>query len=271
MTLSEIRESYSQEGFDYENASARTSQDVVLSLIGNSALSESVTIKGGIVMQRLSHDSRRATQDIDLDFIRYSINDESILRFIQSLNSSSDEYALSVVGSIEELKHQDYSGKRVHALIADNTGTTIRTKIDIGVHKNTDLAQQTLSFDLGKLDDAVTLLANSKEQIIAEKAKSLLRIGAASTRYKDVFDIYYFVTEEEIDSEVLRATFATLVFSDETMRENTMEDVWARLDSVLNNRRFLPELRNAKNNWLQMAPEKVIAGILKFFADQAKL
>jgi hypothetical protein len=115
------------------------------------------------------------------------------------------------------------------------------------------------------MDDSVTLLANSNEQIVAEKTKSLLRIGAASTRYKDVFDIYYLVVEEKIDASELHLAFATIVFSDKTMREKTMEDVLARLDSVLNNKRFLPELAKAKNNWLQLSTKTVVDGILNFF------
>lgn len=37
-----------------------------------------MTIKGGVVMRSLSGEIRRATQDIDLDFIRYSISEERV-------------------------------------------------------------------------------------------------------------------------------------------------------------------------------------------------
>lgn len=37
-------------------------------------------------MRNLSGSVRRATQDIDLDFIKYSISDESIMAFIGKLN-----------------------------------------------------------------------------------------------------------------------------------------------------------------------------------------
>lgn len=37
-----------------------------------------MTIKGGVVMRSLSGEIRRATQDIDLDFIRYSISEEGL-------------------------------------------------------------------------------------------------------------------------------------------------------------------------------------------------
>ena len=50
MIFSEIRQSYIDDGFDIDNATTRTAQDVVLELISSSPLAKSVTIKGGVVM-----------------------------------------------------------------------------------------------------------------------------------------------------------------------------------------------------------------------------
>ena len=36
-------------------------------------LSRNVTIKGGVVMRSKSNNVRRATQDLDIDFIKYSL------------------------------------------------------------------------------------------------------------------------------------------------------------------------------------------------------
>jgi len=68
MNLNDIRQSYIEDGLDYQNASARAAQDVVLKMISASPLSEKVTIKGGVLIQQLSKDIRRATLDIDFDF-----------------------------------------------------------------------------------------------------------------------------------------------------------------------------------------------------------
>lgn len=53
-------------------------------------MNKNVTIKGGVVMYGLSNDKRHATRDLDLDFIKYSLADESIKKFINSLNSVGD-------------------------------------------------------------------------------------------------------------------------------------------------------------------------------------
>ena len=68
-------------GYGIADARARVCQDIVLEGIAESSLSRNVTIKGGVVMRSMSGDVRRATQDIDIDFIRYSLAEESIDRF----------------------------------------------------------------------------------------------------------------------------------------------------------------------------------------------
>lgn len=172
---------------------------------------------------------------------------------------------LKIQGPIEELKHQDYHGKRVHLVITDASGTTMETKLDLGVHDKLALEQQELYFDIALQDEGVTLLANSKEQICAEKLRSLMRIGIASTRFKDVFDVYYLLCREGVDSTALDHAMRTLVYNDPAMRENGRKDARARLKRVLNDRRFRQNLANARNNWLGADVDKDVNGILRFF------
>lgn len=72
MELAKIRNEYIRQGIDYENATARTCRDIIVMLIAKSPMNNHVTVKGGVVMQQISGDKRRATRDIDLDFVRYS-------------------------------------------------------------------------------------------------------------------------------------------------------------------------------------------------------
>ena len=86
MNLRELIDIVRDEGYSQANAEARVCQDIVLKAIAQSSLSRNVTIKGGVVMRSITGDTRRATQDMDLDFIRYSLSDESIHAFIRKLN-----------------------------------------------------------------------------------------------------------------------------------------------------------------------------------------
>lgn len=82
--LDEI-EKVKAEGYNEANAEARICQDIILCGIANSSFKRNVTIKGGVVMRNLSKDARRATQDIDMDFLRYSISEDSIKQFINRI------------------------------------------------------------------------------------------------------------------------------------------------------------------------------------------
>ena len=268
MKLDDIRNAYIAEGFGYIDANSRTSQDVILALIAKSPLAEKVTIKGGVVIQQISGDSRRATQDLDFDFIRYSLSEGSIRSLIERLSEQSADIEMSITAPIDDLKHQDYKGKRVYIRITDSDGTSIDTKLDIGVHKNISMEQVTYCFDLGKLDESVTLLINTKEQIFAEKLRSLLKLGASSTRFKDVFDMYWLATQGDIDKAVFLIDLNTLVFNDPTMKEESLEGIVSRLSRVFSDSFFLKELsRSKRHNWLAIDAETAIESLLCFFRD----
>lgn len=264
--LAQIRDSYIADGLNYEQAQARTAQDAMLDLIAKSELARNVTIKGGVLIQHISHDARRATIDFDLDFIRFSIADNSIREFVKSLTNGSSPFSIKLIGEIEQLRHQDYSGKRIHVVISDNQGNSIKTKVDIGVHNLISPALTEICFDLKKLDDAVTILGDSNEQVVAEKLRSLLRIGTASTRYKDVFDIYYFLCIKGVRQQELNEAIRTLILKDSSMRENDFSAIAKRLSRILNDRRFKKELTRAKNNWLHVSPDKVVSSIIAVFS-----
>lgn len=79
--LDEMIAAMIREGYSQANAAARVSQDIVLKAISKSSFSDHITVKGGVVMRSITGEARRATQDMDIDFIRYSLEDESIKRF----------------------------------------------------------------------------------------------------------------------------------------------------------------------------------------------
>lgn len=265
MDLRQIRDAYIDDGLDFQNATARTCRDVVLTLISASRMADHVTVKGGVVMQQISGDRRRATRDLDLDFVRYPMTDEGIRGFIRTLCPADADVRLEIADPIEELKHQDYHGKRVHLRITDSTGNSMETKLDLGVHDKLPLGQRELWFDTALQDEGIALMANSKEQVCAEKLRSLMRIGAASTRFKDVFDVYYLLCREGVDADALDQAMRVLVYDADDMRENSRADAYARLSRVLNDRRFRRNLSGARNNWLGANVDRVVSGILRHF------
>ena len=219
-TIREMLRQANADGYLDDNAEAKVCQDIVLKALAESSLCRNATIKGGVVMRSISGSARRATQDIDIDFIRYSLSDDSIRRFVEKLNCLPD-FQITQTGRITD-----------------------------GVHKNLSVEQEEYCFDIACFEEGANLLINSPEQMFTEKLRSLLKFGTFSTRYKDIFDMCYL--SERVDPAKLRAYMDTYIFTDPGMRENTLEDVVRRVNSVFASQRYISRLSTSRKNWLEI-------------------
>lgn len=247
MDLNEMVFEMQDKGYEPDDARARVCQDIVLKAIAESSFSRNVTIKGGVVMRSITGNIRRATQDMDIDFIRYSLSDESIDRFIEKLNVL-DGILIKRTGRVEELSQQDYKGKRVHIHITDDNGNVIESKIDLGVHKHMEIEQEEYCFDIAFDDEGASLLINTREQMFTEKLRSLLKFGQFSTRYKDIYDMYYQCGK--MDEEKLSQCFHIFIFDDPGMRENNMAAIIRRVEFVFRDSTYRRRVDGSDKRWL---------------------
>lgn len=248
--LEEMADVYRKEGYSQINAEARVCQDIILKAIAESSFDRNITVKGGVVMRSITGDIRRATQDMDLDFIRYSLEEKSIRKFIQLLNCL-EGITIEITGKIEELSQQEYHGKRVYVDFYDDTGHSFSSKIDLGVHKNVHIEQDEYCFDVCMDDEGASLLINSKEQIFAEKLRSLLKFSPLSTRYKDIYDLCYLT--DYVDVGRLKECIDTYIIQDPGMRENNMDEIRTRVTRTFQNRNYRTNVeRSGKSNWLRI-------------------
>ena len=264
LNLHELSKKVREDGYEAEYADAKLCQDIILLLISKSKYINNVTIKGGVVMHSISNSARRATLDIDFDFINYSMSDESIKSFITDLNGIYG-LKIKIVGKPEELMHQDYEGKRVHLIIEDHFNNILQSKIDVGVHKHLSIKQEEYCFNLSFDADGATLFINSKEQIFVEKLKSILKFSSLSTRFKDVYDMHYLLPI--IDKEVLLNDIDILIFNDDTMRENNIEEIIKRIKSTFDDKRYLRRLSSSNKNWTDASNDLVLKEIIQFLSD----
>ena len=114
------------------------------------------------------------------------------------------------IGNIEELNQQDYNGKRGYIQITDFEGNQLLSKIDLGVHRKIEIEQEEYCFNVSMNVEGVKLLINSNEQILVEKLRSLLKFGSFSTRYKDLFNLYFLLNK--IDYIKLKACLDSYIF-----------------------------------------------------------
>jgi predicted nucleotidyltransferase component of viral defense system len=261
INLNQMIEKEIENGYGDTNAQAKVCQDIILKAIATSSLSRNVTIKGGVVMRSKTGNIRRATQDLDIDFIKYSLSDKSIDKFVSKLNCI-DGINISRYGEIEELKQQDYHGKRIYLKIQDEQGNVITNKLDLGVHNRLNIEQEEYCFDIGFDDEGASLLINSNEQMLSEKLRSFLRFGPVSTRYKDIFDMYYL--SQNIDVGRLQVCLDTYIYSDLGMREKDINGIIRRVEIAFSDRMYLRRLSTTNLKWVDENINDILNGITDF-------
>ena len=261
MDFSVFKDKLVAEGYSEDTAYAKIAHDIVIKAVRDSGFHDNLTVKGGVVMSSLTNVARRATMDMALDFLRYPLTNEGIRKFVVNLNRVAP-CRMRMAGKIETLKQQEYKGKRVRLALTDETGFSIETKIDVGVHTRADVEQSDWLFKVVTDDDAVALLANSREQIFVEKLKILLRFGSASTRFKDIYDMYYLSKSLRLD--VVQMFLKSYVYEDAKMQENAISDVEGRLRRIFANKTFMRNSSKPANAWLNESADRVADQLILF-------
>jgi len=250
-------------GYRDDAARAKVAHDIVLLGMHRCGFKPFSTIKGGVVMSSLTDDIRRATMDMDIDFIRYSIGAASVERFVRRIARAMDEVEIKIIGTPIDLKHADYRGRRIYLSIRDGSiARAIRTKVDIGVHANEALAQMDFSFRNNSGAGSADLQANSPEQIFAEKLLSLLRHGASSNRPKDIFDMYYLA--DKVKRRLLKEYVSMMVYSNPGCRVNGHEEMMRLVRLIFGFKSYAAKLTRSRANWLQLPADKVIDSLERF-------
>ena len=264
MDFSVLKDRLVADGYSDDAAYAKIAHDIVLKAVQDSGFHDNLTVKGGVVMSSLTDVARRATMDMDLDFLHYPLSNDAIRRFVSGLNRVAP-CGIRISGKIETLRQQEYKGKRIRLALKDETGFFIETKIDFGVHTRMDIAQTSRTFKVVTGESEVSLLVNPNEQIFVEKLKSLLRFGSASTRFKDVFDMYYLSTR--LSRDVVRRYLQVYIFDDARMREDSILDIVVRIRRIFDNKAFKRNVSRPANAWIDVPVEEAMAALVAFVSS----
>lgn len=244
-TINELMIEYVNKGLTTNQAESGVCQQIIINKISKSKFADNVLLKGGVVMFYLTNNTRRATIDLDFDFIRYDISDASIRSFIKLLNRYDEQYKISVIET-KELKQDDYHGKRVLVNVNDQT-RNIKFKLDIGVHTLLAIEQTSLCFSF---EEGETFLkANPPEQMVSEKLYSLAKHNALSGRYKDVYDIYYLIANGNLNKKIVKKCLELLTING-LYGINSIEDVCDKVSEALEDGDFLSHLDKTKDKWI---------------------
>jgi len=113
------------------------------------------------------------------------------------------------------------------------------------------------------------LLANSKEQVFGEKLSSLLKWGAASTRYKDIHDLYYLGHREDFNEDLLNSYLEKWIYANDAvwLPMINAKEVGESLNSILNDDLYRKGFESSKDKWLDVNDDEVIDWLIEFFIE----
>ena len=131
-----------------------------------------------------------------------------------------------------------------------------------------EIEQEEYCFDISFDDKGVSLLANSREQMFAEKLRSLLKFGIFSTRYKDIYDMYYQCGK--MSKVKLLRCLQTYIFNDPGMRENDMNAIIKRVDYIFHSKTYKQRVNMSDKRWLDEDIDDIFNGILKYLKGISK-
>ena len=258
-TIEEMIVNYVSKGMTINQAENYACQEIILNKISKSTMANNVLIKGGVVMFNITHNLRRATIDLDFDFIRYDISDQSIRVFVDLLNRHDTKFIITA-NKIEPLHQDDYQGKRVWTTISDKT-RKINFKLDIGVHTMHDINQKDCCFYFD--DNQVTLKVNPPEQMVSEKIFSLAKHGAFSTRFKDILDVYYFIDQNKLNKNDVKNCLGLLIMK-RVHGIKSIEDIYEKLSSAFEDKQFITNYKSSKDKWIDVDYDLIVRTILDF-------
>lgn len=262
-TLKElVSECIKTKNMNTDQAKSYVCQAVLLEKISLSPFTDKILLKGGVVMYNMTHNLRRSTSDLDFDFIRYDIsNDSSIYDFVKLLNKHLPEYIVGI-RQIEQLHQQDYKGKRVKITIEDST-ERISFSLDIGVHTLFAIEQEDVCFYFDIIGKNIMLKVNAIEQMFAEKLFALAKFGALSTRNKDIFDLYYLIKEKKPKKDSIRQCLDLLLLC-KTDGITCIEDMCGIVDDTFKDKGFIANFESEKHKWLDVSRSEIFTAILDF-------
>ena len=265
MTLIDLVQLMRHDGFKQNRARVKVCQEIFMMKLAMSHYKESILFKGGTIMYQLSKEIRRSTEDVDIDLIRLSITNQNlfdVLNQIGSIDTGNGITFTVVEDQISALKHESYEGKRVILLFKDKSDNTLKLKLDIGIHTNYHIRQSSVLFDLVSSDEGIELLANPIEQMIAEKTSSFIRFGILSTRMKDLYDIFYLISNHEY-SKIIIIEIVETRFID-TKQIKSLDQYVGMMEDLLHSDMLMNNMKRS-DNWTGSDIRLIISKLSYFF------
>ncbi len=199
---------------------------------------EKVILKGGLLLYLISGFAARPTVDADYLLRNYPNDRDAVEKLVKNVISLSDkndfiQFEIRKLETIREIKK--YHGIRIY-LMGFIGRVKIPFSIDFGVGDVVvpSPIERTLPVIIPDFEEP-KILTYSLESTVAEKLDAIISLMEATSRMKDIFDIYYLATTFDFDGRKLQEAIYETLTNRGTPYEKDSVTIISRLtdDSII--------------------------------------
>jgi predicted nucleotidyltransferase component of viral defense system len=167
---------------------------------------ERLVLKGGLLLA--AFDLRRATRDVDLLALRTDNAPAAVERLVVEIASVDVEdgvvFLLDTITAGPTRDDDVYAGVRA---VLEARLATARVKFSIDINVGDPVVPAPIRTAVPALlgDERIDVLAYPKPMVVAEKLVTALQRGRASTRWRDIADLFVLVPGDLLQAEVIEA------------------------------------------------------------------
>jgi len=210
---------------DFQFVLIRFALERLLYRLSRSEHRDVFALKGAMLFQLWSEQPHRPTRDLDLlghgeiSIARF----EELFREIVSLPVEDDglSFDLDSVRGNAIKEDQEYEGLRI-TLACRLQQSRIPVQIDIGFGDVITPAATEITYPALLDLPSPSLLAYSRETVVAEKFQAMVMLGMANSRMKDFYDIWILCQRFEFDGSTLRNAIRATFDRRRTLLPNEM-------------------------------------------------
>ena len=206
---SEIKKSAKLKGVDVPSMQQRFILEEFAKKIGSSPYGDRLILKGGFIVSTLLGMDTRTTRDLDVT-CRTTIYDISEMENIvkKVLKTPSDSFFEYELADIKQAQKDDENAGFIVSINARKDNISLNLKIDVS--NNTLIYPDAIRTTLPSMfnEEDIKLLSYPLENIIAEKYETTLDRGEFNSRMRDLYDIYFLMTDSSqlVDKNLLADT-----------------------------------------------------------------
>ena len=242
----------------------------VLERISVSKYQDNFILKGGLLLSAMFGIGNRMTKDMDATITGIDVSKDKMLKVLNEILSINlkDGVKFDVVDITDIREDDEYGGNKYH-IVGKLQSLKVNLEIDISTGDKVTPRELKYKYPLIFENRTIIISSYNIETILAEKIETVLRRGVFSSRMKDFYDIYYFLTKlrKEIDINVLKEAM------DNTFtKRNSFEylnDYEQIINSIIGNER-IEKLWNIYSNKYKYANGININEILNLLKDIIK-